>query len=104
MPSERFMSLAAVLDAVRGGEGVTQATLVDRVGLGRSIVAQRVAELEAAGLVTSDGLGPSTGGRAPRRLRLNAEAGFVLGIDIATNELTAGIADLAGTLHATSHE
>ena len=104
MPSERYISLAAVLDAVRGGEGVTQARLVERVGLGRSVVAQRVAELEAAGLVASDGLGPSTGGRAPRQLRLNAEAGFVLGIDIASNELTAGIADLAGTLHATSHE
>ncbi|MFG1681200.1 ROK family transcriptional regulator [Nonomuraea sp. NPDC049269] len=104
MLSERFISLAAVLDAVRDGEGITQATLVERTGLGRSIVAQRVAELEAAGLVASDGLGPSTGGRAPRRLRLRAEAGFVLGIDIASNELTAGIADLAGTLHGTSHE
>jgi predicted NBD/HSP70 family sugar kinase len=102
--SERFISLAAVLDAVRDGDGITQATLVERVGLGRSIVAQRVAELEAAGLVASDGLGPSTGGRAPRRLRLRAEAGSVLGIDIASNEMTAGIADLAGTLHGTTHE
>lgn len=108
MASERHVSLAAVLDAVRNGggdgAGITQATLVERVGLGRSIVAQRVTELETAGLIASDGLGPSTGGRAPRRLRLRSEAGFVLGIDVASNELTVGIADLAGTLLGTRHE
>lgn len=103
MASERYVSLAAVLDAVRGG-GITQAALVERVGLGRSIVAQRVAELESAELIASDGLGPSTGGRAPRRLRLRAESGFVLGIDVASNELTVGIADLAGTLLGTRHD
>jgi predicted NBD/HSP70 family sugar kinase len=104
MPSERFTGLAAVLDAVRDEEGITQPRLVERVGLGRSIIAQRVAELEAAGLVASHGLGVSTGGRAPRRLRLRAEAGFVLGIDIASHELVVGIADLAGNVRATSHE
>jgi predicted NBD/HSP70 family sugar kinase len=104
MPSERFTGLAAVLDAIRSDEGITQPLLVDRVGLGRSVVAQRVAELESAGLIASNGLGPSTGGRAPRRLRLRAEAGYVLGVDIATNELLVGLADLAGTLVDTRHE
>ncbi|MGY1602242.1 ROK family transcriptional regulator [Geodermatophilus sp. SYSU D00815] len=104
MPSERFTGLAAVLDAVRAEEGITQPVLVERVGLGRSVVAQRVAELESAGLVASDGLGPSTGGRAPRRLRLRKEAGRVLGVDIATNELVVGVADLAGNLLTTRQE
>jgi predicted NBD/HSP70 family sugar kinase len=104
MPSERFTGLAAVLDAIRAEEGITQPALVERVGLGRSVVAQRVAELEQAGLIASDGLGPSTGGRAPRRLRLRQEAGRVLGVDIATNELVVGVADLAGTLLATRQE
>src|SRR3712207_9173094 len=67
MPSERFTGLAAVLEAVRTERGITQPLLVDRVGLGRSVVAQRVAELEAAGLVASNGLGPSTGGDGPPR-------------------------------------
>src|SRR4051794_9681856 len=59
VPSERFTGLAAVLDAIRSDDGITQPLLVDRVGLGRSVVAQRVAELEAAGLITTKGLGPS---------------------------------------------
>jgi predicted NBD/HSP70 family sugar kinase len=52
----------------------------------------------------SDELGASTGGRAPRRLRVRAGAGCVLGVDIASHELTVGVADLAGTMHATRHE
>ncbi len=104
MPSERFTGLAAVLDAIRSDDGITQPVLVDRVGLGRSVVAQRVAELEAAGLIESHGLGPSTGGRAPRMLRLRGEAGYVLGVDIATNELLVAVADLAGNLLETRHE
>jgi len=104
VPSERFTGLAAVLDAIRRAEGITQPILVDRVGLGRSVVAQRVAELESVGLVASTGLGPSTGGRAPRQLALRADAGYVLGVDIATNELLVAIADLAGNLLETRHE
>jgi predicted NBD/HSP70 family sugar kinase len=104
VPSERFTGLAAVLDAIRSEAGITQPVLTDRVGLGRSVVAQRVGELEAAGLVEPAGLGPSTGGRAPRRLRLRADAGYVLGIDIATNELLVCLADLAGNLLGTRHE
>lgn len=104
MPGERFTGLASVLDAIRNDGGITQPVLVERVGLRRSMVAQRVAELQAAGLVASDGLGPSTGGRAPRRLRLRAEAGFVLGVDIASHELVVAIADLAGSIHARRHE
>ena len=104
MPSERFTGLAAVLDAIRSETGITQPVLTERVRLGRSVVAQRVGELESAGLIAPDGLGPSTGGRAPRRLRLRADAGYVLGIDIATNELLVGLADLAGNLLETRHE
>ncbi|GAA0365729.1 ROK family protein [Actinoallomurus spadix] len=101
MPSDRINGLAAVLDAVRTGSQVTQPMLVERVGLGRSVVAQRVAELESAGLIEGAGLGPSSGGRAPRRLRLRAERGQVLGVDIAATELVVGLADLGGTLLAT---
>ncbi|MPQ99733.1 ROK family protein [Modestobacter sp. I12A-02628] len=97
---ERLEGLAAVLGAVRAGDGVTQPQLIREIGLGRSVVAQRVAELEAAGLVVPDGLGPSTGGRAPRRLRLRREAGLVAGADIGATGMRVGLADLSGTVLA----
>ena len=104
MPAERFEGLAAVLAAIRAGDGLTQPQLMERVGLGRSVVGQRVAELEAAGLVEGAGLGPSTGGRAPRRLRLRARQGVVIGIDVAATELVVGLADLSGTILARRQE
>src|SRR5689334_287590 len=97
----RIAGLAAVLEAVRRREGMTQPVLTQHIGLGRAAVAQRVAELEKAGLVTGDGLGPSTGGRAPRRLRLRADRGTVIGVDVSATELVVGLADLAGSLLAT---
>ena len=104
MPSERMDSLAAVLAAIRGGSGMTQPLLTQQVGLGRSVVAARIAELESAGLVTQAGMGPSTGGRAPRQLRLRAEAGVVVGADIGATHMNIGVADLAGQVIAQVHE
>src|SRR3954463_3356746 len=110
-------SLAAVLAAIRGGSGMTQPLLTQQVGLGRSVVAARIAELEAArlgthggrgprgaGLVTQAGMGPSTGGRAPRQLRLRAEAGVVVGADVGATHMNVGIADLAGHVLARARE
>ena len=96
MPAERLDGMAAIVDAIRSADGMTKPQLVHRVGLGRSVVGQRVAELEAAGLVVAAGLGPSTGGRAPRRLRLRAEAGLVIGVDCGATGMVVGVADLLG--------
>ena len=101
MAADRINGLAAVLTAVRARTGITQPMLVEQVGLGRSVVAQRVSELESAGLIEGAGLGPSSGGRAPRRLRLSGGRGMVLGVDIAATELIVGLADLTGTLLTT---
>src|SRR5689334_9530093 len=78
--------------------------LIEQVGWGRSVVATRIAELEAAGLVTTAGVGPSTGGRAPRRLRLRSESGLVAGIGIGATRMEVGIADLSGRMIARAEE
>lgn len=104
MPAERMDSLAAVLGAIRTSRGTTQPLLTQQVGLGRSVVAARIAELESAGLVTQAGMGPSTGGRAPRQLRLRAEAGVVVGIDIGATGMDIGVADLSGRVLAQVEE
>jgi predicted NBD/HSP70 family sugar kinase len=92
--------MAAVLAAIRTQSSVTQPQLTQMVGLGRSVVAQRVAELEAAGLVVQAGVGPSTGGRAPRQIRLRPEAGVVAGVDLGMETMHIGIADLEGRMLA----
>ena len=104
MPSERTENLAAILHAIRRSDVMTQARLMQEVGLGRSVVAARVAELEAAGLVTNTSVGPSTGGRPPRHLRLRAEAGIVIGANIGATGMDIGIADLSGRVIARTEE
>lgn len=104
MPAERTESLAAVLRTIRSHHGITQPMLTERVGWGRSVVATRIAELEAAGLVATAGVGPSTGGRAPRRLRLRAESGLIIGIGIGATRMEIGVADLSGRLLASTEE
>jgi predicted NBD/HSP70 family sugar kinase len=96
VPADRTDGMAAVLAAIRAEGGTTQPQLTQLVGLGRSVVAQRVAELENAGLVIQDGIGPSTGGRAPRRVRLRPDAGLVAGVDMGFAALSIGLADLDG--------
>ena len=65
--AERIESLAAVLSWIRAHPQVTQPLLTQYVGLKRSVVAARVAELEAAGLVVSAGMGrPPVVGRLAR--------------------------------------
>jgi predicted NBD/HSP70 family sugar kinase len=98
MPTERIDGLVAVLAAIRRSDGITQPQLISQVGLGRSVVAQRVSELEAAGLVVQAGRGPSTGGRAPRRLQVRASAGLIAGADIGATGMVVGLADLAGRI------
>jgi predicted NBD/HSP70 family sugar kinase len=100
LPGDRTDGMAAVLAAIRAQRSTTQPQLTQLVGLGRSVVAQRVAELEDAGLVTQDGIGPSTGGRAPRRVRLRPEAGLVAGVDMSPVALGIGVADLDGQILA----
>ncbi|SNS33363.1 ROK family protein (putative glucokinase) [Geodermatophilus saharensis] len=94
----------AVLDAIRSRPGTTHPRLVQQLGLGRTVVSQRVARLEAAGLVAQDGLAPSSGGRSPRRLRLRRNAGLVAGVDIGATGMTVGLADLSGSVLAASRE
>lgn len=90
--------LVAVLSAIRSNSPISLGDLGLRLGLGRSVIAARVAELLQAGLIVEAGVGPSTGGRAPRQVRLRADAGAVIGVDVEATGLRVGIADLHGTI------
>jgi predicted NBD/HSP70 family sugar kinase len=92
------MSYVAVLDAVRNGPASTRPEIADVLHLGRNLVAQRVAWLLSSGLLAEGELSRSTGGRAPRNLRLPAEAGRILVAELDALYLTVASADLQGGL------
>ena len=91
-------SLVAVLDVVRHDTARTRPEIIRRTGLGRGVVVQRVEELIGRGLLVEAGLGPSSGGRAPRTIQLNAHAGHILVADLGATSIGVGMADLSGQL------
>ncbi|MGH2402727.1 MAG: sugar kinase, partial [Candidatus Limnocylindria bacterium] len=98
VPPEQLDSLVTVLDLVRSGLTRTRPEIVRVSGLGRNIVAQRVAQLIECGLVAEGSLGRSTGGRAPRELQFRADAGHVLVAELGATSIGVALSDLAGNL------
>jgi glucokinase-like ROK family protein len=91
-------ALVAVLNHLREGGLRSRSDIVRSTGLTRAVVAQRVSELLARGLLVEDSLGPSTGGRAPRQLRFRSDAGHVLVADLGATSVDVAIADLSGRI------
>ena len=97
-------SLANVLGLVRSGRAVTRQEIEATSGLGRAVVADRIATLIARGLLEDGELGASTGGRAPRHVRFSATAGHLLVSSLGTTTLGVGLVDLSGRLLVEHHE
>ena len=104
LPDEALDALVAVLDAVRLGRASSRPELVGRTGLGRAIVAQRVGELLDRGLIVEGDVGPSTGGRPPKRLALRTDAGHVLVADIGATSIDVAVTALDGRILARHDE
>ena len=97
-------SLATVLRMIRSGAAGTRHEIERLSGLGRAVIADRLATLNDLGLVENGDLGPSQGGRAPRQVRFRGEAGYVLVGAVGNMSLGVGLADLSGRLIVEHHE
>jgi len=97
-------TMAQILRLVRSERAATRQELERVSGLGRAIVADRIATLKDRNLIVEEGLGPSTGGRMPRQVRFNATAGYVLVCTLGTTTLGVALSDLSGELLFEHHE
>jgi predicted NBD/HSP70 family sugar kinase len=103
---ERHANTVSVLTALRIDEGSRLAELAQRTGLSRPTVDSILTELGRLGWVEQrDPEDPPGGarqaGRPARTYRLNPDAGFVVGVDVGVNLLTAMVADITGTTRHT---
>lgn len=96
-------SLATILDLVRSG-AATRQDLERRSGLGRAVVADRLATLIESGLVREGELGQPSGGRAPRLVEFHTTAGVVMVAMIDRSTIGVAMSDLAGRLLMEHHE
>lgn len=96
--TEQLDSVVTTLDLIRSGAAATRPELARFSGLGRNVVSQRVGHLLSSGLVGEGTLGPSTGGRSPRKLRFRSEAGHVLVAELGATSIGVALSDLSGQL------
>ncbi|TDL85435.1 ROK family protein [Meridianimarinicoccus aquatilis] len=97
-------SLTKILNLVRTGQATTRQEIERTSELGRAIVTDRLTTLTALDLVDESELGVATGGRAPRLVRFNANAGLVLVATLDQTALGVALSDLSGKLLTEHHE
>jgi glucokinase-like ROK family protein len=90
--------LFPVIGHLRSAGRVTRAELATLTGLTRKVVAQRVEELIASGIVEEGEIARSTGGRAPREVRFRSSGANILVAELAARSITVGVTDLAGRI------
>lgn len=101
--TDEVVSLLRIVNLVRTGEAVTRPEIGRLTGLGRGVVTQRVDAAIEMGFLEDGEFGPSSGGRAPRRLRFRAEQGVIAICALGALHLRVGIAHLDGRIIAADH-
>jgi N-acetylglucosamine repressor len=96
----RAHNAALVLRALYDLGPISRADIARLTGLTRTSVGELVSDFEREGLATDVGLGPSTGGKQPTLVALNANARTIITLDLGERTFTAALANLRGELAA----
>lgn len=94
----RRSNRAMIFRAIRALGPIPRAELARRSHLNPATVTHIVDELLAARLVAESGLGTSRVGRRPVYLEVRPDARYAVGVDIARQQLTGAVVDLAGSV------
>jgi glucokinase-like ROK family protein len=103
VPEESLDAIVAILELVRRERAHSRSEIIERSGLSRAIVSQRVGELLSRGFLF-ESAAPSTGGRPPRRLEFRADAGHLLVADVGATSIDVAVADAGGRITSRHNE
>ena len=93
----RGLNLERVLNVAMDRAGsFTRAELIEATGLSAPTVGSLASDLIRSGVVRDLGTGPSSGGRRPSFMELNARHRYVAGIDLGPTRTRLAVADLRG--------
>lgn len=87
-----------LLNLVRTQGPISRADLSKRTHLVPATVSQIAQSLLERGLINEVGEGSSSGGRRPMLLRLEPQAGFVIGVKLLERSIAAAVTDLEATV------
>ncbi|MGR6917063.1 ROK family transcriptional regulator [[Actinomadura] parvosata] len=103
LPKVGSYNRAVVLEAIAASDGISRVQIAAVTGLTPQTVSVIVRRLLEEGLVVEDGSAPSSGGKPRTILRVDARAGYAVGVHFDPQELSIVLADLAGRPLARLH-
>lgn len=83
-----------IINMIKENELISRQQLAEATGLTPPAITGIIRELIDSGFVKEVGLGESQGGRRPVTLQFNCLAGYVIGIEITSQEVTVAFTDL----------
>lgn len=92
------INTTAILQLVRERGPISRAEISKLTKLNPATVSNNIVNLLELGIVREIGIGASSGGRKPMMIELNPGAYFVIGVDMGTTDVSAGITDLEGRI------
>ena len=98
------MLIQQIVDLLRTEGPMSRAELSRRSQVSKPTVSTVAKTLLAAKLIYENGLMARSGGRPAKLLHFNAEAGYVIGMDVGGTRARAAIADLLGNILALRSE
>ena len=94
------INMQSVLNIVRKYETISRKDLVKKSKLTTGTITNLINELIKEGLVHETGSGKSEGGRKPILLQLDPNAGYVVGLELNTDQIVCVLSDFRGkTIH-----
>jgi len=88
-----------IVNIIKSNEFISRQQIAELTGLTPAAITGIIRELIMMGFVTEVGLGESQGGRRPVELKFNCRAGYVIGIEVTSQEIAIAIADLKNYPH-----
>src|SRR5690606_22657195 len=94
LPKVGSYNRAVVLEAIQASDGISRVQVASVTGLTAQTVSVIVRRLLEEGLVVEDGSAPSRGGNPATILRVDARAGYAVGVHFDPKALSCVLADL----------
>lgn len=94
----KVLNQSAVLELIRSSSPISRADVARATGLSRPTVSQAVKNLMALDLVREVGAGDAAVGRKPVLLTFNANAAYVIGVDLGATKTLLGVTNLEGKI------
>ena len=88
------LNVSMILQCIRKHGSISRAELAKRTGLTPASVSKITKELMKRGFIYESGMGKSNGGRPPILLDLNAQAGYIIGVNLGPEFLEVVVTDL----------